>query len=41
MTDTVFLRRVADENDAVVDEATLLEPDPDNVARVEVEYFAL
>lgn len=39
VADTVFLRRVADENNAVVDEATLLEPDPDNVARVEVEYF--
>jgi hypothetical protein len=41
VTDTVFLRRGVDENDSVVDVAALLEPDPANVARVEVEYFLL
>jgi hypothetical protein len=39
VADTLFLRRVADENNAVVDEAALLEPDPGNVARIELEYF--
>jgi hypothetical protein len=33
----VFLRRVADENNAIVDEAGLLEPDTGNVVRIGLE----
>jgi hypothetical protein len=38
VSDLIYLRRVVDENDVVVS-AGVLDPDPDNAARIEVEYF--
>ncbi|HWO13660.1 MAG TPA: hypothetical protein VNN80_29360, partial [Polyangiaceae bacterium] len=39
VSDTVAFRRFDDENDSILDLNVVAEPDPDNVARIEVEYF--
>ncbi|HTV23192.1 MAG TPA: hypothetical protein VMG12_31100 [Polyangiaceae bacterium] len=38
VADVLYLRRVVDENNAVISEG-VLDPDPDNAARIEVEFF--